>query len=81
MIPKNEDKSSAHNDLNMVCTKFGEDWMKNVPKAAKNVFLKKFKMAEKFLGTNGSGIYQSTWYHPRNTLCKNGTVYQSIARL
>ena len=32
----------------MSCTKLGEDWVKNVAKVAKNVFLKKFKMAGKF---------------------------------
>ena len=48
MLPKNEDNSCVRGPLNMLCTKFDEDWMKNVPKVVKNVFFKKIKMAEKF---------------------------------
>ena len=29
------------------------------------------KWRKYFLGANGCGIYQSTWYHPRNKPCRN----------
>lgn len=34
-------------------------------------FSKKSKWRKNFLDANGRGLYQSTWYHPRNTLCKD----------